>query len=86
MKIGVSAAKARLTDLVRRAEAGEEVVLTRNGRPLVRLVLVEAERDVAKIDARIREIQRAVKAKGVKFEGGAARAADFLYDEFGLPA
>ena len=38
MKITVSEAKAQLTDLVRRAEAGEEVILTRHGHPAVRLV------------------------------------------------
>jgi prevent-host-death family protein len=32
LEIPVSEAKAKLTDLVRRAEAGEEIVLTRNGR------------------------------------------------------
>ena len=38
MEIPVSEAKGRLTDLVRRAEAGEDVVLTRHGRPAARLV------------------------------------------------
>jgi len=37
MNVPISEAKARLTDLVRRAEAGDEVVLTRHGRPVVRL-------------------------------------------------
>ena len=36
----LSEAKACLTDLVRRAEAGDEVVLTRHGRPVVRLAPV----------------------------------------------
>jgi prevent-host-death family protein len=38
MQITVSDAKARLTDLVRRVEAGEEVVLTRHGHPVAQLV------------------------------------------------
>jgi prevent-host-death family protein len=37
MNVPISEAKARLTGLVRRAEAGDEVVLTRHGRPVVRL-------------------------------------------------
>jgi len=37
MNVPISEAKARLTDLVRRAEAGDEVLLTRHGRPVVRL-------------------------------------------------
>ena len=32
MRISVSEAKGQLTELVRRAEAGEEVVLTRHGK------------------------------------------------------
>ena len=38
MQVTVTEAKARLTELVRRAEAGEEIVLTRHGHPAVRLV------------------------------------------------
>lgn len=37
MQVTVSDAKAQLTDLVRRAERGEEVVLTRHGQPIVTL-------------------------------------------------
>ena len=33
MQISVSDAKARLTELLRRAEAGEDIVLTRHGQP-----------------------------------------------------
>lgn len=45
MQVKVSEAKAQLSDLVRRAEAGEEVILTRHGRPVVRLVPVAAAVD-----------------------------------------
>jgi prevent-host-death family protein len=34
----VSSAKGQLTELIRRAEAGEEVVLTRHGQAVVQLV------------------------------------------------
>ena len=40
MHVPLSDAKARLTDLVRQAEAGEEVVLTRHGKPAARIVPV----------------------------------------------
>jgi len=36
--MSITDAKAQLTDLVRRAEAGDEVVLTSHGRPVARLV------------------------------------------------
>jgi len=37
MNIPISEAKAQLTELVRRAEAGEETILTRFGHAAVRL-------------------------------------------------
>jgi prevent-host-death family protein len=40
----VADAKARLSELIERAEAGEEVEITRRGKPVVRLVGVEKER------------------------------------------
>jgi hypothetical protein len=36
MEVSVSDAKGQLTDLVRRAEAGDEVILTRHGHAAVR--------------------------------------------------
>lgn len=38
MRISVADAKARFSDLIRRAEAGETVELTRYGRPVARIV------------------------------------------------
>ena len=43
MKLAISEAKARLTDLVRRAEAEEDVVLTRHGHDVARLVALHAK-------------------------------------------
>jgi len=37
MRVSVSEAKAQLTELVRRAEAGDEIILTRHGQPVVAL-------------------------------------------------
>ena len=84
MNIPVSDAKGLLTDLVRRAEQGEEIVLTRHGRPVVRLI--------AAVDLPTEAERRAV-LKAVRIEGrenatpgpGADRSQDFLYDENGLP-
>ena len=42
MKISVTDAKAQLTELVRRAEAGDEVVLTRHGHPAFSLFLIRS--------------------------------------------
>ena len=37
MQIAIAEAKAQFADLIRRAEAGEEIELTRYGRPVARL-------------------------------------------------
>ncbi|UXN74591.1 type II toxin-antitoxin system prevent-host-death family antitoxin [Devosia sp. A8/3-2] len=84
MDIALSDAKAQLTDLVRRAEAGEEIVLTRHGTPVARIAAIKPqlspEQKKARIDA-IRASVRTVPDDGVS----AARSRDFLYDESGLP-
>lgn len=84
MELAVTEAKARLTDLVRRAEAGEEILLTRHGMAVARIVALRvrpALEDRAKLIADIREraAERALAGPG------AARSQDFLYDETGLP-
>ncbi|WP_349367819.1 type II toxin-antitoxin system prevent-host-death family antitoxin [Salinarimonas sp.] len=86
MKISVTAAKAQLTELVRRAEAGEEVVLTRHGRPAVRLVPDghRAPPEVAERRAAIRRIA-ALAATEALPGPDAARSQDYLYDEHGAP-
>ena len=38
MRIAVAEAKAQFAELLRRAEAGEEIELTRYGRPVARIV------------------------------------------------
>jgi prevent-host-death family protein len=84
MQISVTDAKAQLTELVRRAEAGEDVVLTRHGQPAARLVPVKAPIDRAARRKLMEEIGRAGAAK-IAPGPSAARSQDFLYDEDGLP-
>ena len=83
MEVSLSDAKAKLTDLVRRAEAGDDVILTRHGRPAVRLVPVtlgaSEEEKGALLDALYGAAKHSVGPD-------AARSQDFLYDEDGLPA
>ena len=84
MQISLSDAKARLTDLVRQAEAGEEVVLTRHGKPAARIVPMAP---VPSSDARARlveSLQRSA-ARSVRRGPEAARSQDFLYGDDGLP-
>jgi prevent-host-death family protein len=84
MQISVTEAKGLLTDLVRRAEGGDEVVLTRHGRAAVRLVAVEQGRDAISRRALIEAVRRS--AAGQVLRGpNAARSQDDLYGEDGLP-
>jgi prevent-host-death family protein len=49
-RVGMHDAKTHLSRLVERAEAGEEVVIQRNGKPVVRLVpIVEKPRSLASV-------------------------------------
>jgi prevent-host-death family protein len=84
MRISVTDAKAQLTDLIRRAEAGDEIVLTRHGHDAVRLVPVKKTFDPATRLALIRKVQQSAAAKLIPGPS-AARSQDFLYDEDGLP-
>jgi len=84
MKISVSEAKAQLTELVRRAEAGEDVILTRHGQPVVRLAPVRSRRSVEERLAIIERIQTAAAAKALPGPS-AERSQDYLYGDDGLP-
>lgn len=84
MRVSVSDAKAQLTELVKRAEAGDEVILTRRGHEIVRLVPITAmpgARDRRALMERLRQ------AGSAKAETGpaASRSQDFLYGEDGMP-
>ncbi len=83
MQISVTEAKGQLTELVRRAEAGDEVILTRHGHAAVRLVPVKAAQDRRSR----RALLDAVRAAAAKASAGpsAARSQDFLYSDDGLP-
>lgn len=48
-KFGMHEAKTKLSRLVERAEAGEEIVIARNGEPAVRLVPVSSTSALAEI-------------------------------------
>jgi prevent-host-death family protein len=84
MRIPVTEAKGQLTELVRRAEAGEEVVLTRHGHAAVKLVPVAGKPDRAARAAVLQAVWKAGAKRGKKGPSG-ARSQDFLYDEYGLP-
>lgn len=84
MRISVSEAKAQLTDLVRRAEEGDEIILTRHGHPAVRLVPVGA-RPAPGARRAVLEAARLAGTARMRVGASAARSQDDLYGEDGLP-
>lgn len=84
MKVSVTEAKAQLTELIRRAEAGDEVILTRRGQAAVRLVPVKAVRN-RKVRRALLEMVRSAGANKATPGPRAARSQDFLYGGDGLP-
>ena len=49
-QVSVHEAKTHLSRLLRKATAGEEVVITRSGRPVARLVPIERSRPLFGVD------------------------------------
>jgi len=84
MHISVSDAKGHLTELVRRAEAGDEVILTRRGHAVARLVPVATAGD-KKSRRALLEAARASGGAKASVGPSAARSQDFLYRNDGLP-
>ncbi len=84
MKMSVTEAKGQLTELVRRAEAGDEVILTRHGHAAVRLVPVKEIPNRKSRQALLAELRASAAAKAA-VGPSAARSQDFLYDDNGLP-
>jgi prevent-host-death family protein len=85
MQISVAEAQGQLLELVRRAEAGEEVVLTHEGR--TRGVIAPFERPQTS-EERLAIIREIVGRRKRTVDGwpDAAHSQDFLYDDHGLPA
>ena len=84
MRVSVSEAKAQLTELVRRAEAGDEVVLTRHGQAAVRLVPVRPAAAPATRRDLLERLRRTASARA-RPGPSAASSQDELYGADGLP-
>jgi len=85
MEISVSEAEGRLTELIQRAESGEAVILTRDGRPTVQISAVRPKLTLEERKRLMSEFQASKASKVDKSGPSAARSQDFLYDENGLP-
>jgi prevent-host-death family protein len=83
MQVSVTEAKRQLIKLVRRAEAGDEVILTRHGHAVVRLVPIK-EAPHKKFRRALLDAVRASAAAKATIGPDAARSQDFLYSDDGL--
>lgn len=84
MRVSVTEAKGQLTELVRRAEAGDEIILTRHGRAAVRLVPIKPEPTRASRHTLLAAVRASAATKATAGPN-AARSQDFLYSDDGLP-
>jgi prevent-host-death family protein len=86
VRVAVAEAEGQLNELVRRAEAGEEIILTREGHAGVRLTPVSAKAPLSPVEKRrmLDAIRKSGAAKATPGES-AARSQDFLYGDDGLP-
>ena len=84
MRISITEADGQLAELVRLAEAGDDVVLTRDGEVAIRLVPIapKPKQSPAEVKAILDRIRASAPASTTE---DAARSQDFLYDEDGLP-
>ena len=85
--VGAFEAKTKLSELLDRVEQGEEIVITRRGKPAARLVppAGSANRDKGGIDLdQLRKIAQSFKAR-VQGSFSSSDINDILYDQDGLP-
>ncbi|WP_454851770.1 type II toxin-antitoxin system Phd/YefM family antitoxin [Rhizobium binxianense] len=85
MRISIADAEGQLTELVRLANQGEEVVLTQDGQPAVRFVAAKKPLSREEKKMLLDRLQEEIRKKNLPPGPDAAHSQDFLYDEYGLP-
>ncbi len=85
MEIAINEAKGKLSGLIKAAQKGEHVVLTKHGHPVAEIRPLAQSKSPAEKFALLEEIS--VRAAKKACAGpDAAHAADFLYDDDGMPS
>jgi prevent-host-death family protein len=77
-EIGMHEAKTTLSQLVERAERGEEIIITRNGTPAARLTAIPKPNGMA-------SIRGALKARPAVFAVDFDEIADEMVEGFRIP-
>lgn len=72
MRVNVAEAKAKLSELIERAMAGEEIEVTKRGRPAVRIVASNPPKKKLDVDS-IRAWHKEMERLGAKMGNGAER-------------
>jgi len=86
----INQADFTMEKIIQHIEAGDEVILTKNGNTVAKIIpemSVEKNEKKERLDALVARLQKSVAAKmqtGMPHVD-AARSQDFLYDEYGLP-
>lgn len=74
--VGLFEAKTHLSELIARAERGEEVVITRHNKPVARIVpIVTAEPDAAARRAAVNALLRGARGRTLGMDWRALREA-----------
>ncbi len=77
-------AEDQLPELLQRVEAGDEVIITRHGIPVARLVPVNPISEITARRMLLASVRSTARTKATPGET-AARSQDFLYNDDGLP-
>ena len=86
MRISLADAEGQLTELIRLARQGEEILVTEDGHPIARLEAVKTFiSDPAERHNFIKKLQEQVRQMNLPPDTDAARSQDFLYGDDGLP-
>jgi prevent-host-death family protein len=86
LTVGAFEAKTKLSELLDRVEAGEEIIITRRGKEVARLVASKVP-EALRRDAKAAELLAIADefSREVKGEFSSADLDDILYDSDGLP-
>lgn len=74
-RIGIYDARSRLSQLVERVEAGEEVILTRRGQPVVRMIRAGDKTRAGARAAAVKRIRALSKRMNLKISRAEVRQA-----------
>lgn len=67
-RIAAAEAKNRFAELIDRAQAGEEIEVTKYGHPVAKIVPVRRKKTAAEVDALMAKVRENAKKMNIKFD------------------